>query len=90
LLFSAAIWVYGLGMLDLLQFLLLALGQLVLGWVYIGFAFRVLPPRPPRVKNPFAPLPGAEKHVALESTTENKTTAKAQSSQSPKKEPNRP
>ena len=70
LLFSGAIWAYGLGALDVLQFLLLAVGQLVTGWVYIGFAFRVLPPRPPRVKNPFAPRVGGE--TALEVTSAKK------------------
>jgi hypothetical protein len=52
--FTAAIWAYGLGILDVLQFFLLAVAQVAICWVYIGFAFRLLPGRPPpRGKNPF-------------------------------------
>lgn len=54
LLFVVAIWGYGLRVLDLLQFLVLAVVHIVVAWVCILFAFRVLPPRPPRPANPFA------------------------------------
>jgi hypothetical protein len=56
LLFVLGIWIYGLGMLHVLQFLIVAVAQFVAGWVCIGFGLGVLPPRPPRKPrkaNPF-------------------------------------
>jgi len=57
LLFALGIWIYGLGFLDVLQFLIVGFVQFVLGWVCIAFGFRALPQRPPRTRrggNPFA------------------------------------
>jgi hypothetical protein len=56
LLFVLGIWIYGLGMLHVLQFVIVAVAQIVAGWVWIGFGVRVLPARPPRARrkaNPF-------------------------------------
>ncbi len=56
LLMVIAIWSYGLGLLDVLQFLVLAVVHLVMTWAYIGFSFSFLPPRhgTSRASNPFA------------------------------------
>jgi len=63
LLFAIAIWSYGLGLLDVLQFLVLAVAHLLMTWAYIVFCCRVLSSRPvaARAANPFAPLPDEEK-----------------------------
>ena len=56
LLLVAGVWTYGLGILDVLQFVVLAVIHFLSAWVYIGFAFAALPRRGPTdTGNPFAP-----------------------------------
>ena len=52
----AAIWLYGLGVLDLLQFFVLAIVHIILAWLCIVFAWRALPGATPKsiLNNPFA------------------------------------
>lgn len=60
LLMVAGIWTYGLGVLDVLQFVVLVAIHFLSAWVYIGFAIGALPKRgvASQSTNPFAP-PGS-------------------------------
>ena len=56
LLLVAGIWTYGLGVLDVLQFVVLVAIHFLSAWVYIGFALRALPKGACGAGgNPFAP-----------------------------------
>ena len=57
LLLVAGIWTYGLGVLDVLQFVVLAVIHFLSAWVYVGFALGALPKHTPASQNanPFAP-----------------------------------
>ena len=56
LLLVAGVWTYGLGVLDVLQFVVLTVVHFLSAWVYIGFALAVLPKRAAGDSgNPFAP-----------------------------------
>jgi hypothetical protein len=48
---------YGFGLLDLVQFVAVQIGHLVIGWIYAGISPLFLPRHPAveRWKNPFAP-----------------------------------
>jgi hypothetical protein len=57
LLLNAAIFFYGLGVVDLIRFLVLAVLHLVLGWIYLVVSSLLLPRSPtatPCQVNPFA------------------------------------
>lgn len=56
LLLLAGIWAYGLRWIDLVQLLSLAFLQLLVAWVYVGWALKVLPERLPAVKHPTNPF----------------------------------
>ena len=57
LLLVACVWTYGLGVLDVLQFVVLVVIHFLSVWVYVGFALGALPKRAlaPTSANPFAP-----------------------------------
>jgi hypothetical protein len=64
LLFALAVWLYGFGILDVLQFFVLSVVQFVLGWICIAFAAHVLPPAAaPKsgLGNPFATVVAGRK-----------------------------
>jgi hypothetical protein len=69
LLMVAAIWLYGFGVLDLLQFLVLVVLHFVLPWLCIGLAVRALPSTVPRILSGGNPFTAAHSGAPLKSTT---------------------
>ena len=67
LLFTAAIWAYSFELIALLQFLVTAVLQFVIGAVYLACTIPALPVRPPRVGQPTNPFSSeAEASAAAE------------------------
>jgi hypothetical protein len=69
LLMVAAIWFYGFGVLDLLQFLVLAVLHFFLPWLCIALAVRALPSTVPRMLSGGNPFAAAHSDGALKPAT---------------------